>query len=283
MENKKIGCLHPSFVCIGAQKAGTTWLYDNLCRHPDVWLPQVKEIHFFNTVCPHEKLIGVETHNHLGPLEIWRLFFKSSSLKDLRWLKRFYYEPKTTQWYYDLFSVSPNDKCTGDITPAYSTLDEKGVSFARQVLPDKCKVFIILRNPIERLWSGLKMNYRWRGENVREISSASLLKEMRIASHYLRTDYSRTINLWHKYFPGDFKIFLFDDLIENSASFLTTIQDYIGVKRFVNKKTLDKKSNADRKKIEIPTEIQKFVLAEYAETINKLECVVPGIKERWLG
>jgi hypothetical protein len=276
-------CLHPSFVCIGAQKAGTTWLYDNLCRHPDVWLPQVKEIHFFDTVCPHERLIGVETHNHLGPFEIWRIFTKSSSLKDLRWLKKFYYEPKTTQWYYDLFSVSPYDKCTGDITPAYSTLDEKGVSFARRILPDKCKVFIILRNPIERLWSALKMNSRWRGENIREISSAAIFEEMRIDSHSLRTDYSRTINLWQKYFPDDFKIFLFDDLIENPAGFLTTIQDYIGVKRFVDKKTLDKKTNADKKKIEIPDELQQFVLAEYAETINKLECIMPGIKERWLG
>ena len=92
MGNKNTLCLHPSFVCIGAQKAGTTWLYDNLRPHPEVWLPQVKEIHFFDTVCPHEQLLGVETHNHLDPLEVWRLFFQSSSLQNLRWLKRFYYE-----------------------------------------------------------------------------------------------------------------------------------------------------------------------------------------------
>ena len=113
------------------------------------------------------------------------------------------------------------------------------------------------------------MNSRWRGENIREIASASLLEEMQIAGHSLRTDYSRTVNLWQKYFPGNFKIFLFDDLLDNSANFLTTIQDYIGIKRFVNQKILDKKSNADRKKVEIPSEVQKFVVAEYAETINK--------------
>lgn len=281
MENKE-NCLHPSFVCIGAQKAGTTWLYDNLYQHPDVWLPQVKEIHFFNTVCPHERLIGVEVHNHLRPIEIFRLFTKSPSLKNLRWLKKFFYGPKTTQWYCDLFSAAPYGRCTGDITPAYSTLDERGVSYARRILPDKCKIFIILRNPIERLWSGLKMDYRWKGENIREISSASLLKEMNIATHYLRTDYNRTVNLWQKYFPDNFKIFLFDDLLDNSENFLTKIQDYIGVKRFANKKILDKKSNSDQKKIEIPTEVQELFLAEYAETINNLESVIPGIKERWL-
>ncbi len=38
----------PSFIIIGAQKAGTTSLYSYLGRHPDVELPANKEIHFFD-------------------------------------------------------------------------------------------------------------------------------------------------------------------------------------------------------------------------------------------
>lgn len=273
---------HPSFLCIGAQKAGTTWLYDNLYQHPDMWLPQMKEIHFFNTVCPHEQLLGVEVHNHLKITEILKLFQKKPSLENLRWLKKFFYGPKTTKWYYDLFSLAPGDKCTGDITPAYSTLDERGVSYARLVLPEKCKVFIILRNPIERLWSGIKMNYRWKREDICEQSSALLSREMQIATHYLRTDYIRMINLWQKYFPENFKIFLFDDLLENPANFLTAVEDYIGVKRFVNKDTLGKKSNADKEKIAMPAEVKKIFLAEYEGKIKGLDHLVPGIKDRWL-
>lgn len=37
----------PSFMCIGAQKAGTTWLFANLKHHPDIALRQ-KEIHYFD-------------------------------------------------------------------------------------------------------------------------------------------------------------------------------------------------------------------------------------------
>ena len=33
----------PDFVCIGAQKSGAMWFYENLCRHSDVWMPPVKE------------------------------------------------------------------------------------------------------------------------------------------------------------------------------------------------------------------------------------------------
>lgn len=38
----------PKFIGIGAQRAATTWIHDCLCRHPDLYLPDVKEVHFFD-------------------------------------------------------------------------------------------------------------------------------------------------------------------------------------------------------------------------------------------
>lgn len=39
----------PNFLGIGAQKSGTTWLYDILVNHPEVYMPRdKKEIHFFD-------------------------------------------------------------------------------------------------------------------------------------------------------------------------------------------------------------------------------------------
>ncbi len=37
--------MYPDFLGIGAQKSGTTWLHDKLWRHPQVWLPPIKELH----------------------------------------------------------------------------------------------------------------------------------------------------------------------------------------------------------------------------------------------
>jgi hypothetical protein len=36
------------FLGIGAQKAGTTWLAENLRVHPDVFIPERKELHYFD-------------------------------------------------------------------------------------------------------------------------------------------------------------------------------------------------------------------------------------------
>jgi len=38
----------PDFLGIGAQKAGTSWLYENLKSHPDLFLPEEKELHYFD-------------------------------------------------------------------------------------------------------------------------------------------------------------------------------------------------------------------------------------------
>ena len=38
----------PDFLGIGAQKAGTTWLHENLRRHPELFLPEEKELHYFD-------------------------------------------------------------------------------------------------------------------------------------------------------------------------------------------------------------------------------------------
>lgn len=44
MESKRL----PQFLCLGAQKAGTTTLHHMLAAHPQVFLPPGKEVHFFS-------------------------------------------------------------------------------------------------------------------------------------------------------------------------------------------------------------------------------------------
>ena len=41
------------FLCVGAQKSGTTWLARILADHPDLYLTPVKELHFFDHQLAH--------------------------------------------------------------------------------------------------------------------------------------------------------------------------------------------------------------------------------------
>ena len=38
----------PDFLCVGAQKGGTSWLYRQLEAHSDFWMPPVKELHYLD-------------------------------------------------------------------------------------------------------------------------------------------------------------------------------------------------------------------------------------------
>ena len=39
----------PNFIGIGVQRAATTWIYECLKQHPNIFLPKKKELHYFNS------------------------------------------------------------------------------------------------------------------------------------------------------------------------------------------------------------------------------------------
>ena len=50
LDNNKIFKNHvlPNFLCIGVMRSGTTWLYEVLKSHPEIYItPYLKEINFF--------------------------------------------------------------------------------------------------------------------------------------------------------------------------------------------------------------------------------------------
>lgn len=55
----------PDFVGIGAQKAGTTWIYEMLSRHPGIRFPAGKEVHFWDK----HRDRGIEWYRGLFPAE----------------------------------------------------------------------------------------------------------------------------------------------------------------------------------------------------------------------
>lgn len=39
---------NPNFLVVGAQRAGTSFLWGLLDQHPEIFVPKVKEIHYFD-------------------------------------------------------------------------------------------------------------------------------------------------------------------------------------------------------------------------------------------
>src|SRR5262249_4158918 len=106
------GAARPDFLCVGAQKAGTSWLYRQLEPHPDFWMPPVKELHYLDNLN--------RTKRHRPP--------RSNDERDACFLESI--KDLSMRSHIDLDSYGrlfchKGPLLSGDISPAYSALTDE--------------------------------------------------------------------------------------------------------------------------------------------------------------
>ena len=206
----------PDFLCIGAHKAGTTWLYQQLDSHPDFWMPPVKELHYFDQLSRVQRAAHPRCRDERDRRFLDRL--KSLSAEagiDLENYGRLF-EPKVSL-------------VSGDISPNYSTLNNKVV---QQVVGyfRNLKVIFLARDPVERVWSHLSMEVHYRQiepfdvTNIDEVNRNLLRRGM-----LLRSYPSAVVARWKRYVdPEQFRVYFFDDLQRNPAELRRSILRFLG-------------------------------------------------------
>ena len=112
----------PHFLCIGTQKAGTSWFFHQIRQHPDVWLPPIKELHFFDHLyCPENRSW---TSRHIQSVADRILSRQRSKSKvNLAFVEYVTYlkgeSMFTEKWYIRAFDrPGAKGKVTGDVTPS---------------------------------------------------------------------------------------------------------------------------------------------------------------------
>ena len=179
---------------IGAQKAGTSWLYKYLSEHPQVLESPIKEIHYFDTKYMPEYFKGfnrrVLDRFKKSKKPYW--FFRLAMIND---------ESAYIGYFKMLYS---NQKILPDITPAYSILNADIYKKMGRMHP-KTKFLFILRNPVDRIWSQVRALLRHDPTlSIDKVTRRALKAD---ADFWLRTDYRRTIQELYQVIPK--KIFLY--------------------------------------------------------------------------
>lgn len=118
--------LRPSLVIVGAQKAGTTTLFDILAQHPQIIPPKRKEISFFNREERYEQGMGA----------YWREFPPATTLGRRR--------------------------ITLDASPMYLYHPQAAERIARHLPQAWCMV--VLRDPVERAFSAWNMYHGFKDD-----------------------------------------------------------------------------------------------------------------------
>jgi len=233
--------LYPDFLGIGAQKAGTTWLGRNLQAHPEVWMPRVKEVHYFDEKI-HEprntairfarRIFGGAAANRRWRWQVRRRarkHLKRFSRDEFSWDLKYYAGAPNDGWYASLFEQGM-ERMVGEITPAYSTLEPEVISHVHGLAPD-AKIIFMMRNPIERVWSQTVMSFdRGRNMPVDTATEDELLRHFGREGARRRTDYLRTLETWSAFYPEE-QIFVgfLEDVRFFPEELLQAVYGFLGV------------------------------------------------------
>jgi hypothetical protein len=286
--------MFPDFLGIGAQKAGTTWLSRNLQLHPQIWIPPVKEIHYFDELF-HEPANGVlrlskRLLSRRTVYRRWRKQVRDSmrlhlvedlSVQNLARDLQCHMRPYNDAWYASMFEPS-NEKKTGEITPAYSVLDRDTISHVHRLMPE-AKIIFMMRNPIERPWSQTVM----RLDNVSKYR-IGLTKERKIhrsltrQSSRARTEYLRTLKNWETFYPEE-QIFVgfLEDVGFFPKELLRSLHGFLGVDPSFIPPGVERKVDS-RSKGEMPTRFAVYLAQSYYEQLKELDKCFGGYASFWL-
>ena len=213
----------PDFLGIGAQRAGTSWLYTGLERHPALWLPPLKELHYFDDPLSQNRqryfgFLRTRVTAGLGmrrPLSTWDL--------------RYFCGRRGDDWYCGLFEAGKRKGLlTGEITPSYATLDDEAFLRMRTLNPN-VKIIFVMRDPIMRSWSSIIKSREKHGTNELPTASEAIDHSQR-EGVTKKSRYTETIDKLDRVFRPD-QIFygFFDEMVGHPSNFMESILAFLGV------------------------------------------------------
>jgi hypothetical protein len=226
--------MYPGFLGIGAQKSGTTWLHDNLSRHPQVWLPPIKELHHLDHRSPPllTRLLSRKQWLRNARSHLWRCSVKAlrgGSREDLAWATRYCLRTRNDAWYGTLFPEI-DGRITGEVCPGYARISAARVAEIYRFMPDT-KVIYLLRNPVERAWSALAMHYREHYPGgIDTIPEQAIETRLRRPKSWGHGEPAKNLSAWEAYYPAE-QIFVgfFDELQEEPGRLLAKILSFLGL------------------------------------------------------
>ena len=159
--------------CVGATKAGTSWLYRYLHDHPDCAMPAVKEAHYWDTFDAEARKKQVSNFRvRLRELRSakedaaaegkgWKVENLDRRINEMkRLIKVLEADRAEDAGYQGWLTDRRNDaKVIGDMTPNYATLSDEMLARMRDLTP-KAKFIFLIRDPLDRLWSHIRMQAR---------------------------------------------------------------------------------------------------------------------------
>lgn len=270
------------FVCVGAQKASTTWLLAALSQHPDVFTTPVKEIHYFDHVRGITSHLSDRKRRARFRKYLQRLAFDWRRSREWTWYRAYMRGPVDDDWYESLFAHRGRARLAGEATPEYALLGEDGFRHIKRLAPDARAIFV-MRHPLTQAWSQFlhfehKKDARGAGGGGKD--SAIRFWESEYSGR--ARDYPRTIDDLVAVFGSDRVKFLFhEDIHDDRLAAMRSLSAFLGV-AFQREyfRGLDAPRNVSRSRA-IPAELRGYLVERHRETAQGVLDRLGEIPRSW--
>ncbi len=197
--------IRPNFIIIGAAKCGTTSLQGILKGHPEIFMCEPKEPCFF---------------------------------LDPRWDRPGL--PRTVEEYLALFSPGAGRRAIGEASANYLFVPGTAQRI-RELLGNDLKLIVMLRHPVNMLYSLWEHNCRggWENRPAREALLSSSFDEPVILSegspyggscYARRADYASQIEEYLRFFPREnMKVYIFEEFYAPGRPLFPEMLSFLGV------------------------------------------------------
>lgn len=223
---------------VGAQKTGTTWLHAYLNSLTDADFGRFIECHVFDALylpqCAH---FMVPDFLFIKSV-LWRIKGRLKGVVSENYLRR--RMQQNTRVYFDYFAGilkgKENIRLTGDITPSYCGLPVSVYHTIRQEFEKRgirVKAVFLMRDPVERCWSAVRMHRFYRAAGKRYID-VKAPEEEALRFYFpteqaaFRTNYHRTIANLEAAFPQEDIYYGFYESLFNENE-ISRITSFAGV------------------------------------------------------
>ena len=231
------------FFCVGAAKAGTSWLHKQLSAHPECHFRAIKELHYFDALEKGQLADELKKHSDQQKAMLDQIAYtakpvgqgKSKRLADRAAWMDVLEKGEDTQAYLDyLHDEAGEARVVGDMTPAYALLPEARLQSMARLTAD-VRFLYLVRDPLERLWSHVRMIAARRDTHgrVTEQRCARILRrtlngeETQIVA---RSDYAGALaRLSAAVAPAKLCVDVFEEMIAGEG--FVRICDFLGIAR----------------------------------------------------
>lgn len=181
---------------VGAPKCGTTSLYHYLKGHNDIFLPEVKEPHYFSQP------------------KVKDTYYKAYFTKD-------------EQEYLSYFEKARNERYRGDFSPSY--LFHHNSAEKIKAFSEDAKVIAVLRDPVERAISHYLFDVRiaYAGGSMKRY--LNLPDSNHYKEYVLNSMYYDSVKHYSSVFGNNFLVLSFNQLKNDPRGTMNTIFDFLGI------------------------------------------------------